>query len=208
MDRRQTERERKAVRGTRSTECLKDGTSIPADIHKATNLPDILVRWRAMNSEGGTRRAEQKRKRTEQSFCVPSSEIRDQDYDLSINRYKEVEYDAVQHDSPQVILQRLATLEDEIVAGQRKLEGVLTRLSQRHGAHGERRERTETADARIPPLCIQWLREKIHRPMSNFDFIQAEFRTIAEFKRAGKMGQENEHSVGGCAVTETIAVTS
>jgi type I restriction enzyme M protein len=111
--------------GARIAECLKDGTPIPADIHKATNLPDILVRWRAMNSEGGTRRPEQKRKRTAQSFCVPSSEIRDQDYDLSINRYKEVEYEAVQHDSPQVILQRLATLEDAIVAGQRRLEGML-----------------------------------------------------------------------------------
>jgi type I restriction enzyme M protein len=83
-----------------------------------SDLPDILKRWQ-------NRKAETKRKRTDRSFLVPKAEIAGNDYDLSINRYKEVEYEAVQHDSPQVILQRLARLEDEIVAGQRKLEGML-----------------------------------------------------------------------------------
>ncbi|MEA5465282.1 type I restriction-modification system subunit M [Leptothoe sp. PORK10 BA2] len=111
--------------GARSAACLEQGDSIPEEIHKLTNLPDILARWRSLRSEGGAQNAELTRKRTEQSFCVPSSEIRDQDYDLSINRYKEVEYEAIAHDPPQEILQRLAKLEEAIAEGRKGLEGML-----------------------------------------------------------------------------------
>ena len=83
-----------------------------------SDLPDILSRWQ-------NRAAETKRQRTDQSFLVPGAEIVGNDYDLSINRYKEVEYEAVEHDSPRVILQRLARLEEEIVAGRKELEGLL-----------------------------------------------------------------------------------
>ena len=82
------------------------------------DLPDILTRWQQ-------RDAETERKRTDRSFLVPKAEIAGNDYDLSINRYKEVEYEAVEHDPPQVILQRLAKLEDEIAAGRKELEGML-----------------------------------------------------------------------------------
>jgi type I restriction enzyme M protein len=47
------------------------------------------------------------------------------DYDLSINRYKEVEYEAVDYDPPQVILARLAKPEEEIAEGRKELEGLL-----------------------------------------------------------------------------------
>ena len=87
-----------------------------------SDLPDILARWRDYRSGGET---ETTRQRTERSFLVPKSEIAGNDYDLSINRYKEVEYEVVEHDSPQVILQRLAQLEQEIAEGQRELEGML-----------------------------------------------------------------------------------
>ena len=83
-----------------------------------SDLPDILSRWQ-------NRAAETERQRTDQSFLVPGAEIVGNDYDLSINRYKEVAYEAVEHDSPRVILQRLARLEEEIVAGRKELEGLL-----------------------------------------------------------------------------------
>ena len=83
-----------------------------------SDLPDILSRWQ-------NRAAETERQRTDQSFLVPGAEIVGNDYDLSINRYKEVEYEAVEHDSPRVILERLARLEEEIVAGRKELEGLL-----------------------------------------------------------------------------------
>ena len=83
-----------------------------------SDLPDILSRWQ-------NRAAETERQRTDQSFLVPGAEIVGNDYDLSINRYKEVEYEAVDHDPPRVILARLARLEEEIAAGRKELEGLL-----------------------------------------------------------------------------------
>ena len=64
-------------------------------------------------------------KRTPPSFLVPKAEIAANDYDLSINRYKEVTYEAVEHEPPQVILERLAKLEVEIAEGRKELEELL-----------------------------------------------------------------------------------
>ena len=82
------------------------------------DLPDILKRWTKPKSES-------KRARTDQSFLVPKAEIAENDYDLSINRYKEVVYEAVEYDPPKVIMNRLAKLEAEIVKGRKELEGLL-----------------------------------------------------------------------------------
>ncbi len=87
-----------------------------------SDLPDILNRWQALQADGKT---EAKRKRTEQSFLVPKEEIASNDYDLSINRYKEVVYEAIEYDPPGIILERLAALEGEIAAGRTELEGLL-----------------------------------------------------------------------------------
>jgi type I restriction enzyme M protein len=83
-----------------------------------SDLPDILKRWQ-------NRAAETKRARTDQSFLVPKADIAANDYDLSLNRYKEVVHEAVEHDSPKEILTRLAKLEDEITKGRKELEGLL-----------------------------------------------------------------------------------
>ena len=83
-----------------------------------SDLPDILTRWEK-------RDAETERERTEPSFLVPKAEIAENDYDLSINRYKEVVYEAVEYDPPPVILERLAQLDAEIAAGRKELEGML-----------------------------------------------------------------------------------
>ena len=83
-----------------------------------SDLDDILKRWQK-------RSAEKKRSRTDKSFLVPKAEIAENDYDLSINRYKEVVYEAVEYDPPNVILKRLADLDDEIAKGRKELEGML-----------------------------------------------------------------------------------
>ena len=83
-----------------------------------SDLPDILSRWLDLKGEA-------QRKRTEKSFLVPKAEIVSNEYDLSINRYKEVEYEAVEYDPPRVILERLAKLEGEIAEGRKELEGML-----------------------------------------------------------------------------------
>ena len=57
---------------------------------------------------------EEERTRKEQSFLVPVDEIREKDYDLSMNKYKEVEREVVVYDKPEVIFERIAKLEGEI----------------------------------------------------------------------------------------------
>ena len=83
-----------------------------------SDLVDILARWR-------NREEEFQRARTDQSFLVPGAEIASNDYDLSINRYKEVHYEAVEYDPPMVVLERLAVLEEEIAKGRTELAGML-----------------------------------------------------------------------------------
>ena len=83
-----------------------------------TDIPDILKRW-------GKLKAENDRPRTAQSFMVPKAEIAANDYDLSLNRYKEVVHEATEYESPKVILKRLAALEAEIAKGRAELEGML-----------------------------------------------------------------------------------
>jgi type I restriction enzyme M protein len=87
--------------------------------HAKNNLPDVLARWRVKDG------AERQRVRTDQSFCVPQAEIAGNGFDLSINRYKEVVHDAVEHRPPREILATLATLEAEIQIGMKELEGML-----------------------------------------------------------------------------------
>ena len=117
-----TERTELELQATRLEELLKRGDTdglqeLVEKVHPS-DLADILARWQK-------RKAEKKRARTDQSFLVPKSEIANNDYDLSINRYKEVEYDAVEYDPPKVILERLAELEEEIARGREELEGML-----------------------------------------------------------------------------------
>jgi type I restriction enzyme M protein len=83
-----------------------------------TDIPDILKRW-------GKLKAEMDRPRTAQSFMVPKAEIEANDYDLSLNRYKEVEHEATEHEAPKMILERLAKLEAEIAKSRADLEKML-----------------------------------------------------------------------------------
>jgi type I restriction enzyme M protein len=87
--------------------------------HAKNNLPDVLKRWQQRE------RAERQRSRTDQSFCVPKADLAAQGYDLSINRYKEVVHEAVEHLPPKDILAKLAKLEEEIQVGMKTLEGML-----------------------------------------------------------------------------------
>ncbi|NNU94524.1 SAM-dependent DNA methyltransferase [Geobacillus sp. NFOSA3] len=82
------------------------------------DIPDIIARFH--NREG-----EKDRKRTEQSFFVPVEEIRENDYDLSINKYKEIEYEEVEYEAPSVILERVEALEKEIMQGLQELKKMI-----------------------------------------------------------------------------------
>lgn len=84
------------------------------------DIPDILARFH--NLVGETSRA-----RTEQSFFVPKSEIERNNYDLSINRYKEVVHEKIEYDKPDVILTRIDTLIADIAKQAKQVREMLER---------------------------------------------------------------------------------
>ena len=71
------------------------------------DIPDIIARF---NNLAG----EENRTRKDKSFLVPVKEIQDNDYVLSMNKYKEVEREVVEYEKPDVILGRIDALESEI----------------------------------------------------------------------------------------------
>lgn len=82
------------------------------------DIPDIIERFHNLD-------AEESRERTEQSFLVPKQEIVDNGYDLSINKYKKVEYVPVEYPPTSEILDKLDELEVEINKGLKELREML-----------------------------------------------------------------------------------
>ena len=82
------------------------------------DIPDIIARFD--NPEG-----EKDRERTEQSFFVPKQEIVDNAYDLSINKYKEVEYVPVEYPPTSEIMANIREIELEIGNEMEELEKLL-----------------------------------------------------------------------------------
>jgi type I restriction enzyme M protein len=83
------------------------------------NLPDVLTRWQHRDRE------ERQRLRTAQSFCVPKSDLIENSYDLSLNRYKVVVHPEVSRLPPREILANLAKLEEEIQQAMKELGAML-----------------------------------------------------------------------------------
>jgi len=71
------------------------------------DIPDVIEHFKK-------RRDEKSADRKKKFFFVPVSEIKENGYDLTVSRYKEIEYEEVQYEDPEVILQRIGEMEDEI----------------------------------------------------------------------------------------------
>ena len=99
-----------------------DGFSLDAQRNpvKENDIPDVISRFHNRNSA-----EEQSRTRIEKSFFVPIEEIRNNDYDLSINKYKEIIIEKKEYEKPKVILERIIAMEDEIQQKLKELEGLL-----------------------------------------------------------------------------------
>ena len=97
-----------------------DGYSLDDKRNPTTenNIPDIVERFKR-------REQETNRSRTEQSFLVPFDEIKDNDWDLSINRYKEIVYEEVDYPPPAQIIAEIEELDKERAEALRVLKGLL-----------------------------------------------------------------------------------
>ena len=82
------------------------------------DIPDIIASYKNRHNEDNT-------DRKAKHFFVEADEIRQNGYDLSINKYKEVEYEEVQYEAPSKILADIKTLEDEVQQGLKELEGMI-----------------------------------------------------------------------------------
>ncbi len=82
------------------------------------DLPDLIKRWKKKNPKKNT-------DRKGKAFFVPVQDIRENKYDLSINRYKETVYEEEEYDPPKKILAKMKDLEKEIMQDMVELEEML-----------------------------------------------------------------------------------
>lgn len=85
---------------------------------EANDIPDIIKRFCDL-------KAESKRSRIDKSFLVPVKEIIDNNYDLSINRYKETVHEEKSYEKPAVIISQIEALDKERAVLLKQLKGML-----------------------------------------------------------------------------------
>ena len=82
------------------------------------DIPDIIERY-------GNRKTENPEDRKGKCFYVPFDEIKENNYDLSISRYKEMEYEEIEYEKPEVIIQKIDEFEDQIKVNVAELKEML-----------------------------------------------------------------------------------
>jgi type I restriction enzyme M protein len=82
------------------------------------DIPDIIERFKK-------RREERPTDRKAKCFYVLLDEIKKKDYDLSISRYKEIEYEEIKYDPPEVMIQRIEKIESQILRELGELKSLL-----------------------------------------------------------------------------------
>lgn len=98
-----------------------DGYSLDQKRTEVTDndIPDIIARFHALEAEAD-------RTRTDKSFLVPVEEIREHEYDLAFNTYKETIREVVEYEAPEVLISRAATLAAKITNGINSLQSLIT----------------------------------------------------------------------------------
>jgi type I restriction enzyme M protein len=82
------------------------------------DIPDVLEKWASLDPDG-------ENDRTSKAFFVDRSEIVSNDYDLSLNRYKEIVYEPIEYDPPLEIIRQLKEIESKIMSDLDELENML-----------------------------------------------------------------------------------
>lgn len=112
-------------------QCFTEPENIMEEVKGKCDIPNILLdAAEVLNAV--TASADEKAKllenysdRTEQSFLVPKSEIDANDWDLSINRYKEIFYEEVQYEKPSDLIAQIKELDKKRAEVLFDLEKVL-----------------------------------------------------------------------------------
>lgn len=104
-------------------QCFTEPENIVAETSGKCDIPNILLDWSAVNQQLSTNNYED---RTQQSFLVPKADIIANDYDLSINRYKETVYAEVHHEKPSALIADIKTIDAKRQAAIVELEKLLS----------------------------------------------------------------------------------
>ena len=83
------------------------------------DIPDIISRFHDRKG------VEMNRKRTEQSFLVPQSDIIGNGYDLAFNTYKETIHEKMEFEATSSIMNRLHSTEETFLCGMVELQKML-----------------------------------------------------------------------------------
>lgn len=88
-----------------------DGFSLDdkRDKIEQNDIPDIIASFSFLERDKG------EGNRKSKSFFIPIKEIKENNYDLSINRYKEIIIDPTIYEKPEIILKKINKLEEEII---------------------------------------------------------------------------------------------
>jgi type I restriction enzyme M protein len=79
------------------------------------DLPDIVAKWK-------NRKNQTENQRNSKFFYIDKKEIEEADFDLSINRYKQSDYEEIKYEDPKIILKKIEDLEQEIVVSLSELK--------------------------------------------------------------------------------------
>jgi len=111
-----------------------DGFSLDDKLNEiaANDIPDVLANWDVIANEdfsviasGAKQSVANYSDRTAKSFLVPFAEIKANDWDLSINRYKETVHEEVAYDAPTILIGQIKQLDAERAEALKKLEELL-----------------------------------------------------------------------------------
>ena len=79
-------------------------------LNGGSDLPDIVAKWQ-------DRKNQTENQLNGKFFYIDKKEIEEADFDLSINRYKQTDYEEIKYEDPKIILSKIEDLEQEIVDG-------------------------------------------------------------------------------------------
>ncbi|CAL2086991.1 Type I restriction-modification system, DNA-methyltransferase subunit M [Tenacibaculum sp. 190524A02b] len=117
-------------------QCFTEPENIVTEVKEKCDIPQILLDAQKLLNvssdntslrEGTTKQSleEKYADRTQQSFLVPKQEIIDKNWDLSINRYKEIVYKEIEYEAPSALLQQIKDLDAQRTQAMLNLEKMI-----------------------------------------------------------------------------------
>ena len=105
-------------------QCFANPESVLEEFKGKCDIPNILLDWKKFSSNV-TLSAVEGQDRTQKSFLIPKADIVANDYDLSINRYKEIVYDEVVYEKPEKLIADIKALDKKRLEAMLDLEKML-----------------------------------------------------------------------------------